>query len=281
MELPPVNPISPLLAMGQQHAFPPPPSSQLPSPAIHFDVSDLQLALTRSRQEAGGAGGLRRATSAPHSMDALGQDPRGKNGNSNHGYLAPSGGPMRRVSSSLGMRRSASFFWTPAAHHDFERAVAALTARGTECSASAILNEMSHRANLQLSDVDNHLRKRMLVQRRVLQTLVDRPPLASVASQATTAAPAPTHATTATQSSSPTGHVQFGTHNPHTSPIFARPSAMAAVAEEEPGTAAAAAVLSEGLAYQLTTQKLQHLQLAAAREALLTHAERQLLSQQQ
>jgi hypothetical protein len=140
---------------------------------------------------------------------------------------------------------------------------------------------MSHRANLQLSDVDNHLRKRMLVQRRVLQTLVDRPPLASVASQATTAAPAPTHATTATQSSSPTGHVQFGTHNPHTSPIFARPSAMAAVAEEEPGTAAAAAVLSEGLAYQLTTQKLQHLQLAAAREALLTHAERQLLSQQQ
>ena len=189
---------------------------------------------------------------------------------------------MRRVSSSLGMRRSASFFWTPAAHHDFERAVAALMARGTECSASAILSEMSHRANLQLTDVDNHLRKRMLVQRRVLQTLVDRPPLASVASQATTAAPAPTQATTATQSSSPTGHVlQFGTHNPHTSPIFARPSAMAAVAEEEPGTAAAAAVLSEGLAYQLTTQKLQHLQLAAAREALLTSAERQLLSQQQ
>ena len=57
---------------------------------------------------------------------------------------------------------------------------------------------------------------------------------------------------------------------------------MAAVAEEEPGTAAAAAaVLSEGLAYQLTTQKLQHLQLAAAREALLTSAERQFLSQQQ
>ena len=275
-----MNPISPLLAMGQQHAFPPPPSSQLPSPAFHFDVSDLQLALTRSRQEAGGAGGLRRATSAPHSMDALGQDPRGNIGNSNHGYLAPSGGPMRRVSSSLGMRRSASFFWTPAAHHDFERAVAALMARGTECSASAILSEMSHRANLQLTDVDNHLRKRMLVQRRVLQTLVDRPPLASVASQATTAAPAPTHATTATQSSS---HVlPFGTHHPHNSPIFARPPAMAAVAEEEPGTAAAAAaVLSEGLAYQLTTQKLQHLQLAAAREALLTSAERQFLSQQQ
>ena len=49
---------------------------------------------------------------------------------------------MRRVQSSLGMRRSSSFFWTPAAHHEFERALSTLNARGAEVSAASIM--MTH-----------------------------------------------------------------------------------------------------------------------------------------
>ena len=79
---------------------------------VSFGTQDLAMALTRSQQH-NNVGGMRRTCSAPHSMDALGVPD----------VLAPSGGPMRRVASSVGMRRSNSFFWTPAAHHDFERAI--------------------------------------------------------------------------------------------------------------------------------------------------------------
>jgi len=271
--LPPVNVNSPLLSKGQQAS-----TQAAQPPPFTFDTVDLQLALTRSRQQVDGGSGLRRAVSAPHSMDALGQEPgRGDSvagGGAGGNYLAPSGGPMRRVSSSLGMRRSSSFFWTPAAHHEFERAVATLSARGADCSPSAILEEMGHRADLQLADVDKHLRKRSLVQRRVLQTLIDRPAptaaagdirgSAAVVGSAKLAASGRMHAPP-----------QFRT-SPYASPPGTRPPV---IQEEEPSLAAAAA-LSESLAHQLSTQKLQHLQLAAAREALLTH-ERQLVAQPQ
>jgi len=145
-----------------------------------FDTADLQLALTRSRQQAGVAGGLRRATSAPHSMDVLGQEPQAS-------YLKPSGGPMRRVSSSLGMRRSSSFFWTPTAHGEFERALIALSTRGADITAAAIMSEMGSRPELmelKWADVDKHLKKKMMVQSRVLQQLSERPHLSTAAGDA-------------------------------------------------------------------------------------------------
>jgi len=281
--LPPVNAASPLLATGKrpcEDSGLSQPESQLPPPAFTFDTSELQLALTRSRQQTGSGGGLRRATSAPHSMDTFGQEPS-SGGGGGSSYLTPSGGPMRRISSSLGMRRSSSFFWTPAAHHDFERAVATLTARGADCSAANIHTEMAARADLQLSDVDKHLRKRSLVQRGVLQSLIDRPPLQAAADNAAAAS----HAPNATANAAPASTNPFAARaggGLHSSPSSMRPS-MAAVAEEEPVSAAAvaaAAALSEGLAHQFSTQKLQHMQLAAAREALLTHTERQIIAGQ-
>ena len=67
---------------------------------------------------------------------------------------------MRRVASSLGMRRSSSFFWTPTAHHDFEKAIGTLTARGADISAAGIMQLMAHHADLKASDVDRHLKAR-------------------------------------------------------------------------------------------------------------------------
>ena len=78
---------------------------------------------------------------------------------------------MRRVASSLGMRRSSSFFWTPGAHRDFEAAIGALNARGAEVSAIAIMQHMGHHADLKPSDVERHLQKKQLVQQRILQQL--------------------------------------------------------------------------------------------------------------
>lgn len=87
---------------------------------------------------------------------------------------------MRRVASSLGMRRSNSFFWTPAAHHDFERAISFLTQSGVEASAAHVLHLMGqHYVDLKVVDIDKHMRKRQLVQRRVQQQLAARPPLAT------------------------------------------------------------------------------------------------------
>ena len=267
--LPPINAASPLIALASCEERTPPSDVATPTPAFSFDTSELQLALTRSRQQTGASGGLRRATSAPHSMDTLGHMPTlGGPSTTSSSYLAPSGGPMRRVSSSLGMRRSSSFFWTPAAHHDFERAVATLTARGAECTAAAIMAQMGQRADLQLGDVDKHLRKRLLVQRRVLQNLNDRPGVHPERAATSTSGVASSGMT------SPTGRV--AAHVPAFGNFRSSPT-MAAVAEEHP----VVSPLPEGLAQQFSAQQHQHLQLAKAREALVTHTEAQILSQQQ
>jgi hypothetical protein len=65
---------------------------------------------------------------------------------------------MRRVQSSLGMRRSSSFFWTPAAHHEFERALNTLNARGAEVSAASIMTLMGLHSDLKMSDIERHLK---------------------------------------------------------------------------------------------------------------------------
>ena len=169
-DLPPVNASSSLLS---------PQPTLAPSAAdddtcslarAAFDTFDLHLALTRSSQATGSSGGLRRATSAPHSLDQLGHEAMcGSDDAAPTGsYLPPSGGPMRRVSSSLGMRRSSTPFWTPAAHRR-------PTARGIEApGAGQLIAQMGPSwlgPALKLADVD----KKLLVQRRVLQTLADRP----------------------------------------------------------------------------------------------------------
>ena len=65
---------------------------------------------------------------------------------------------MRRVQSSLGMRRSSSFFWTPAAHQEFERALNTLNARGAEVSAASIMTFMGLHSDLKMSDIERHLK---------------------------------------------------------------------------------------------------------------------------
>ena len=65
---------------------------------------------------------------------------------------------MRRVQSSLGMRRSSSFFWTPAAHHEFERALSTLNARGAEVSAASIMTLMGLHSDLKMNDIERHLK---------------------------------------------------------------------------------------------------------------------------
>ena len=275
MGLPPVNASSSLLAPqppqlpstaddGFMTDAPMGPAGSCAAPSVAFDTFDLHLALTRSRQASPGSnGGLRRAVSAPHSMDQLGHEamPGSENvgGAFSSSYMAPSGGPMRRVSSSLGMRRSSSFFWTPAAHRDFERALAALAARGVEApGAIEIIGEMGplwRGSDLKLADVDKHLKKKLLVQRRVLQTLSDRPLV-------------------------PLDQHRAPLHPP---PPPALPAAgavaglmgMAAVAEEDDGAAA------HSIATQFKAQQMQMGQLAAAREALVSSTEAQIVGQQQ
>ena len=264
--LPPVNLASPLLAVhcGTQPSASTSTAATTASESsfggFTFDTFALQHALTRSQQQTGSGGGLRRATSAPHSMDLLGMEPSAGQQQQRAGYLPPTGGPMRRVASSLGMRRSSSFFWTPAAHHDFERAIDSLSARGAEVSAAAIMAEMncSQLTELKLADVDKHLRKKALVQRRVLQQLSDRP----------------THAPSLSLSGAP----QSPTSPPARRAGMSVPGAIA----EEPTpaikageAAAAAAALSEGLSQQFQAQLMQHRQFAAAREALVAGAEGQ------
>ena len=114
---------------------------------VSFGTQDLAMALTRSQQH-NNVGGMRRTCSAPHSMDALGVPD----------VLAPSGGPMRRVASSVGMRRSNSFFWTPAAHHEFEAACEELARSGIVPTAPAILHAMAARPDLKIADIDKHLK---------------------------------------------------------------------------------------------------------------------------
>lgn len=249
--LPPVNLSSPLCAVQPNETSAASHSEPIEPP--NFGTADLQHALMRSQQCNPSAGGLRRATSAPHSMNVLGEEGTGARPQQNPNYQAPSGGPMRRVASSLGMRRSSSFFWTPSAHRDFERAINTLSARGAEPTAAMILGEMSplQTADLKLEDVDKHLRKRLLVQRRVLQQLGDPP------------------------SQSPTGVTGPGSFR---GAGMLLPGGMAAVAEEPHCVppAAAAAALSEGLARQLAAQSMQHMQMTAQREGMMKSVEAEL-----
>lgn len=209
-----------------------------------FDIQNLQIALVRS-QQASAPTGLRRATSAPHSMDSLGQPEQE--------YMPPSGGPMRRVASSLGMRRSSSFFWTPAAHHDFEHAIGTLNARGSEISPAAIMQLMGHHSELKMTDIDRHLKKKQLVQRRVLQQLNTTPQLAPAAAGGLD------FSTGASQPNSPS---------------------MTSVAEEPSGftgggATPASAVPPLALIDQLDRQKQQHRQMAVIREQMLASADGQ------
>jgi len=142
-----------------------------------------------------------RATSAPHSMNLIALQQQQQEEQQRQPQLSPTGGPIRRVASSLGMRRSNSFLWTPASHRDFERAIGYLNARGTTTSAAAIVQLMrqSH-ADIKVQDVEKHLRvctchahnhslmcrcvpillspafvqKKFLVQRRIMQQLTAR-----------------------------------------------------------------------------------------------------------
>jgi hypothetical protein len=146
------------------------------------------------------------------------------------------------------MRRSSSFFWTPAAHHEFERALSALNARGAEVSAATIMPLMGIHSDLKLTDIERHLKKKQLVQRRVLAQLN-------------------------TQAASPLD-CSTGSSSQPTSPP--RPS-MAAVAEE-PGPAEgsgtpAATAARVTLIDQLDRQKQEHRQMAAMREHMVASAE--------
>ena len=253
-----------------------------------FDTFELQRSLVRS----GACGGLRRATSAPHSMDSLGWEPSvmaagALRGSTTHNanYQPPTGGPMRRVGSSLGLRRSSSFFWTPEAHREFERAIATLSTRGVEVSAGNILGEMSRMqtAELKLSDVDKHLRKKLLVQRRVLQQL-ELP----AGGNGGGGAPAAERPSASQQSGDSTGlNIRLAavpglSRGPSSSmsSVAEEPSAPAQQSAASPAnasspaaTAAAAQALSDSLAQQLQAQRYEHLTLAAAREAMVAGAE--------
>ena len=132
---------------------------------VSFGTQDLAMALTRSQQH-NNVGGMRRTCSAPHSMDALGVPD----------VLAPSGGPMRRVASSVGMRRSNSFFWTPAAHHEFEAACEELARSGIVPTAPAILHAMAARPDLKIADIDKHLKVSTQTPRAARATTRPAPP---------------------------------------------------------------------------------------------------------
>lgn len=136
-QLPPVAMRSGLVAFNPVEQQLPPAVIQEEGDTSHavFETTGLEVALQRSQQMSFSSG-LRRAVSAPHSLDSLAHFE-----NKPSEYLQPTGGPMRRVQSSLGMRRSASFFWSPSAHYDFERAIATLRSRGLgdNITAAAIL----------------------------------------------------------------------------------------------------------------------------------------------
>jgi len=165
-DLPPVAAHSSLLAVAPAS----PPPSDFGSSA--FDTSELEHALHRSQQIASSSG-LRRAVSAPHSLDSLAHvESAGQSG-----YLQPSGGPMRRVASSLGMRRSSSFFWSPTAHYDFERAVATLRAQGKDenIPAALILPLMRHHPEIRLQDIEKHMTRKRIVTNRLIMQLQSAP----------------------------------------------------------------------------------------------------------
>jgi len=208
-----------------------------------FDTNDLQSALTRSQQVNGTAGGMRRAVSLPQSMNSFGLPQPQEN-------LPPSGGPMRRVASSLGMRRSSSFFWTPAAHLDFERAIGALTARGADVTPGNIMQLMTHLQDLKMTDIDRHLKKKQLVQRRILHQLNAREASSSGAADLSTGQAAP-----------PGGLVG----------VAEEPTSVNSFGLPAPAGGAALGLLEDhgGLIAQLDQQKMQHREMAAMRESMM------------
>ena len=113
-DLPPVNAASSLLAVAPPVLVTEDASIGTATESTGFGTEELTSALVISQQISTPVHGMRRAASAPHSMDSLASSSDDCSGGGS-GYLPPSGGPMRRVASSLGMRRSASFFWTPSA----------------------------------------------------------------------------------------------------------------------------------------------------------------------
>jgi len=242
-DLPPINNSSSLMAVQPLQAD----VSMMQQPVM-FDTQDLQSALNRSQQASGSGGGLRRAVSLPQEMSSFAEMHAAPLEN-----LPPSGGPMRRVASSLGMRRSSSFFWTPQAHHDFEKAIGALAARGGDVSPGAIMQLMSHHSDLKLMDIDRHLKKKQLVQRRILQQLNLRDAAAGSADQQivlSTGQASPT---------SPPGGLAALSEEPPTPPGGLPPNTMPVGLAEDHG----------GLIAQLDQQKMQHRQMAAMREQML------------
>uniref|UniRef100_A0A7S4ES07 Uncharacterized protein n=1 Tax=Chrysotila carterae TaxID=13221 RepID=A0A7S4ES07_CHRCT len=237
------------------------------------DTSALHTALSHSQQMTGSGGsGMRRATSAPHSMDLyvmMYATPAPVDSPSRHAlsrrtqqYLSPSGsGPMRRVASSLGMRRSSSFLWTPSAHHDFERAIGFLSSRGAAVSPAAIAQLMATRhVDLKVADVDRHMRKKFIVQRRVMQQLLSQDALSPAA---------PASALSSTSSRDAHGRAP---DSPPTGSRSTRNSRlMEAVEEETALTGCAQPMLAgETLGQQLERQRSAHRQLT------VMHAQMQL-----
>jgi len=187
--LPPINHASSLVARTSQDEdeLQRDTTSIEPSPD---NMSFAALSLKRS-QEA--VSGMKRAMSAPHSMDLLGLESHQHQRLRQHQadaqqlteYLPPSGGPMRRVATSLGMRRSSSFFWAKSAHRDFERAVDELNARGVEPTAPAVHSIMKVLHNdLTIADIEKHSKKKALVERHIMKHLSNptspMPPMRSV-----------------------------------------------------------------------------------------------------
>lgn len=66
--LPPLATASPLIALVGCV------DEEEPAAGVNFDTSSLTIALSRSMQHT--TGSLRRATSAPHSLNTLGREPR-------------------------------------------------------------------------------------------------------------------------------------------------------------------------------------------------------------
>jgi len=264
LNFPPINSQSSLLAAQPSPALDGSASAQPGEDvfASYMDTHDLYAALTRS-QQVSGAGGMRRATSAPHSMDlvALLEEEQQR-----QPPLSPTGGPMRRVASSLGMRRSNSFLWTPAAHHDFERAIGYLNARGTDASAAAIVQLMRQRhADLKVQDVDKHLRKKFLVQRRIMQQLAAPIIEQGAADGARLRAGADEGGAESSAARSP----RFGGGLPT--------GGMAAVAEEPlvsaPSSGQSMPCTSVELSEQLQRQQAAHRQLESMREQMQASAQ--------
>ena len=214
---------------------------------------------------------------------------------------------MRRVQSSLGMRRSSSFFWTPAAHQEFERALNTLNARGAEVSAASIMTLMGLHSDLKMSDIERHLKVPTHPgaptpaapvypdTRSLPRHSCSVPPCAPCARLAAATSTYTIRllpwqkkllvqrrvlAQLNTQSSGP---LEYSTSSSqHTSPPMGRhrspmpARSMAAVAEEpgpaESGGTPAAAVIAT-LTDQLDRQKQEHRQMAAMREHMLASAE--------